>query len=128
MTFSPTGSSALFTVAGTPYTFEVDVTQTPPQRVTTADTTEHHIPHGNVTYFQSAGRNATDLVYAAYFVTVAEFEALEGAVGLVGALQTVQDGLWLQAELREVRKGKQTLANGPVEGTVSFRACRIASL
>jgi hypothetical protein len=127
MTFSPTGSTGLFTVAGTPYTFEVDVTSQQPTRITTADTTAHHIPHGSVTWLQSAGRSFTTLAYAAFFGTVAEFEAIEGVTGQQGSLQTVLDGLWVLAQLKECRKTRDVIG-GKVEATLTFEACRIASV
>jgi hypothetical protein len=126
MTFSPTGSSGLWTVQGTPYTFDVEFDS--PGRSTAAEGADHHIPYSNVTYLQSAGSGATKFRFNIYLPTMTAFLQLEAAVGGIGALQTVYDGLWLAARLDSLEFVRLNPVEQTVDARVSFTACRTLSL
>lgn len=126
MTFSPTGTSGLFTVQGTPYMFDVEADS--PGRTTSAEGADHHIPGGNVTYLQSAGIGATKFKFNIYLATNDAYLQLEGAVGAIGALQTVYDGLWLAARLDSLEFVRLNPLEKTVDARATFTACRTLSL
>lgn len=126
MTFSPTGSSGVWTVQGTPYTFEVEADS--PGRTTAAEGAEHHIPYSNITYLQTAGSGATKLRFNIYLPTNEAFLQLERVVGAIGALQTTYDGLWLAARLDSLEFVRFNPAEHTVDARAAFTACRILSL